>query len=93
MMRIELKHKNMSSLITASDWLKKGLVERFPNVLGPVAPVVGRVRNFYILHILIKLPLNASQSAAKNRLESLLKSFAMVGSFSQVKVAVDVDPQ
>jgi primosomal protein N' (replication factor Y) len=93
MMRIELKHKNMSTLITASEWLKKGLVVRFSHVLGPVAPAVGRVRNYYILHLLIKLPLDASQSAAKKRLSNLLKSFGMVGAFNQVNTSIDVDPQ
>ena len=91
--RIELKHKNMSTLISASEWLKKGLLARFSQVLGPVAPTVGRVRNYYILNILIKLPLEASQSAAKNRLSKLLKSFEMVSAFSQVIAIVDVDPQ
>ena len=93
MMRVELKHKNMSTLITASAWLKKGLVVRFSHVLGPVAPAVGRVRNYYILHLLIKLPLDASQSAAKKRLSDLLKSFGMVGAFNQVYTSIDVDPQ
>jgi primosomal protein N' (replication factor Y) len=93
MMRVELKHKNMSTLITASAWLKKGLVVRFSHVLGPVAPAVGRVRNYYILHLLIKLPLEASQSAAKKRLSNLLKSFGMVGTFNQVNTIIDVDPQ
>ena len=93
LMRVELKHKNMSTLITASAWLKKGLVVRFSHVLGPVAPAVGRVRNYYILHLLIKLPLDASQSAAKKRLSDLLKSFGMVGAFNQVNTSIDVDPQ
>jgi primosomal protein N' (replication factor Y) len=93
MIRIELKHKNMSTLITASEWLKKGLVVRFSHVLGPVAPAVGRVRNYFILHILIKLPMEASQSAAKKRLSDLLKSFGMVGAFNQVNASIDVDPQ
>lgn len=93
MIRIAIKHKNMSTLITASEWLKKGLKSRFANVLGPVAPAVGRVRNYYILHLLIKLPLEASQSTAKKRLSKLLKSFEMVGAFSQVNTSIDVDPQ
>lgn len=91
--RIELRHKNMSSLIDAGTWLKQGLQERFSNVLGPVPPLVGRQRNYYILHLLIKLPLDASQSSAKLRLGILLKSFSQVGAFKQVKVAIDVDPQ
>ena len=91
--RIELRHKNMSSLIDAGNWLKQGLQERFSSVLGPVPPLVARQRNYFILHTLIKLPLDASQSAAKSRLGALLHSFAQVGAFRQVKVAVDVDPQ
>ena len=91
--RIELRHKNMSSLIDAGNWLKHGLQERFSSVLGPVPPLVARQRNYYILHTLIKLPLDASQSAAKSRLSALLHSFAQVGAFKQVKVSVDVDPQ
>lgn len=91
--RVELRCKNMSTLISAGDWLKKGLQERFHHVLGPVAPVVARVRNYYILHTLIKLPLDVSQSAAKQRLDTLLHSFAQIGVFKQVRTAVDVDPQ
>lgn len=91
--RIELRHKNMSSLIDASSWLKQGLQERFSYVLGPAPPLVGRQRNYYILHTLIKLPLEVSSSAAKTRLAALLHSFAQVGAFKQVKVSIDVDPQ
>ena len=91
--RIELRHKNMSSLIDAGNWLKHGLQERFLSVLGPVSPLVARQRNYYILNTLIKLPLNVSQSAAKSRLGALLHSFAQVSAFRQVKVSVDVDPQ
>lgn len=93
MIRIELKHKNMATLLQAGEWLKKGLQERFHQVLGPAPPPVARVRNFYILHTLLKLPLTASQSGAKERLEVLLHSFAQVGAFRQVKVLVDIDPQ
>ena len=91
--RIELRHKNMSSLIDAGSWLKQGLQERFSYVLGPASPLVGRQRNYYILHTLIKLPLDFSTSAAKTRLAALLHSFAQVGVFKQVKVSIDVDPQ
>jgi primosomal protein N' (replication factor Y) len=91
--RIELRHKNMSSLMDASSWLKQGLQERFSYVLGPAPPLVGRQRNYYILHMLIKLPIDASSSAAKTRLGALLHSFAQVGAFKQVKVSIDVDPQ
>jgi len=93
MIRIELKHKNMATLVQAGEWLKKGLQERFRQVLGPAPPPVARVRNFYILHTLVKLPLTASQSGAKVRLDALLHSFSQVGAFRQVKVVVDVDPQ
>lgn len=91
--RIELRHKNMSTLLQAGDWLKQGLLERFAHVLGPVPPPVGRVRNYYILHTLIKLPFTTSQSQAKKRLGALLQSFSQVGVFKQVKVVIDVDPQ
>lgn len=91
--RVELRHRSMSTLISAGTWMKKGLQDRFSHVLGPVAPVVGRVRNQYILHTLIKLPLDASQSASKSRLATLVRSFEQIGAFRQVRVAVDVDPQ
>lgn len=93
MIRIELRHKNMATLLQAGDWLKKGLQERFSFVLGPAPPPVGRIRNYFILYSLIKLPLDASQTSAKERLEKLLESFAQVGVFKQVKVVTDVDPQ
>ncbi len=91
--RVELRHKNMATLIQAGDWIKQGLLQRFAHVLGPVPPPVGRVRNYYILHTLIKLPYTSSPSHAKKRLSTLLHSFAQVGVFKQVKVVMDVDPQ
>jgi primosomal protein N' (replication factor Y) len=93
MLRVELKHKNMTTLINAGEWLKKGLKERFSSVYGPAPPIVGRIRNFYLLQILIKMPMDISHSAAKKRLSFLLISFSNVVAFNQVKVVIDVDPQ
>lgn len=93
MIRVVLRHKNMAILLQAGEWLKLGLQGRFQSVLGPVPPPIPRVRNYYILHTLIKLPMEVSQSSAKEKLELLLHSFAQVGAFRQVKVAIDVDPQ
>ena len=59
---ITLKHKSKEAVDEAADQLGIALKKDLNNfVVGPAAPVVARVRNYYLMELLIKLPLDTKQ--------------------------------
>ena len=91
--KITLKHKEYNKLNDAADWFAKGLKNIFKTgVLGPEFPVVSRVRNQYIKHILLKVPHQYALKQVKDSLLRLEKSFEAVGPFKGVRIVFNVDP-
>lgn len=91
---IKLKHKDADLLNKAADNLAKALRLTFGNrVLGPEFPMVGRIMNYYLKNIMVKVERNVSASAMKGRLLEEVEKFRLQKSFSGVKVLIDVDPQ
>ena len=91
--KITLKHKDYNKLNDASDWFAKGLRNIFKTgILGPEFPVVSRVRNQYIKHILLKVPPQYALKQVKSALFRLEKSFNAVGPFKGVRIVFNVDP-
>ena len=91
--KITLKHKDYNKLNDASDWFAKGLWNIFKTgILGPEFPVVSRVRNQYIKHILLKVPPQYALKQVKSSLLRLEKSFNAVGPFKGVRIVFNVDP-
>jgi len=90
--KVTLKHKNFNKVNRASEWLATSLRNQFKeNVLGPTAPVVARVRNQYIKHILIKLPNSKSLKNAKIILKKVRISFQSIAEFRPVRIIFDAD--
>lgn len=62
LIHISLKHKLKETVDEAANFLASVLQKELANfIVGPAAPVVGRVRNQYIMEMLIKLPLDSRQ--------------------------------
>lgn len=92
MIKITLKDRSFQKMEKASLWLANALkMKLMEQVLGPETPPVGRVRNLFITHILIKIPKEQSLKATKNFITSMLKSFNAIKEFSSVRLTVDVD--
>ena len=92
MIKITLKDRSFQKMDKASLWLANALkMKLMEQVLGPETPPVGRVRNLFITHILIKIPKEQSLKATKNFITSMLKSFNAIKEFSSVRLTVDVD--
>ncbi|MDG1327384.1 MAG: primosomal protein N' [Flavobacteriaceae bacterium] len=92
MIKITLKDRSFQKMDKASLWLANALkMKLMEQVLGPETPPVGRVRNLFITHILIKIPKEQSLKATKNFITSMLKSFNAIKEFSSVPLTVDVD--
>ena len=92
LIRFELKHKNYSALQEAANWFSQALHNQFSHVLGPQSPPVGRIRNQFLMQILLKLPANQSASPAKEQLTRICKRFEQIPAFRSVKLAIDIDP-
>jgi len=94
LIQLRLKHKDQSLLNKAADALAGRLKKAFGNrVLGPEYPVVSRVMNFYLKHILIKFERNSSMISMKSTLIKEMESFYSEKIYSSVRVIIDVDPQ
>ena len=90
---IGLKARDYQKVNQASQWLADVLSQHLTTpVLGPVDPVVARVRNQFIKQILLKYPDNASRKTVKDIVSNALKSFEAVGHFRSVRVSLDIDP-
>jgi primosomal protein N' (replication factor Y) len=59
---ITLKHKMKEVVDEAANKLGEAMQKELRNfIVGPAAPVVGRIRNQYLMELLIKLPLDSKQ--------------------------------
>lgn len=90
--KIVFKDKNLSRVQKASSWFGQALEIKFKeNVLGPEAPPIGRIKNKYIINLLIKIPKNQSLEKTKSYIVNVQRSFNSVKEFSSVRVNIDVD--
>lgn len=90
--KIEFKDKNLSRVQKASTWYGQALELRFKeNVLGPEAPPIGRIRNQFIINILIKIPKSQSLEKTKKYILHVQRSLNAVKAFASVRVNIDVD--
>ena len=92
LIRFELKHKNFATLQQSADWFTQALRNQFSIVLGPQSPPIGRIRNQFLMQVLLKLPANQSATPAKEQLNRIIKRFEQIPNFRSVKLLVDVDP-
>ena len=91
--RITLKHAVKEVVFDAADVLANSLEKDFANLVGPAAPVVNRIRNMYLMEILIKLQKDAAHLQRQKKVIlnhiDLLKSQKK---FRSVVTIPDVDP-
>jgi primosomal protein N' (replication factor Y) (superfamily II helicase) len=91
---LKVKHKDATLLDTAAAHLANALRTTFGNrVLGPEYPMVGRIMNYYLKHIMVKVERNVSAASMKEKLLEEVNKFRGNKKFGGVKVLIDVDPQ
>ena len=93
--RITFKQRDYSKLNEAADWYATALRNYFRKdteviLLGPEFPVVSRVRNEYIKHLIIKTP-SEKLYFIKGYIKKILKSFHSIGSYRSVRVIINID--
>ncbi|HFS67832.1 MAG TPA: primosomal protein N' [Flavobacteriia bacterium] len=90
--KIILKHRDYNKVNKASEWLGISLRNQFKEmVLGPTSPSVARIRNQYIKHLLIKLPVDKNLQRRKEILHKIKISFHSIAEFRPVHFVFDVD--
>jgi primosomal protein N' (replication factor Y) (superfamily II helicase) len=94
LVQLKLKHKDPDLLNKAADELAKSLRSVFgKRILGPEFPMVSRIMNYFIKHIMFKIERGVSSSAMKAKLVEVIEKFQQEAAFRPVKVIIDVDPQ
>lgn len=90
--KLTLKAKDYNKLNDGALWLVKALTNTFQDkVLGPEAPLVGRIKREYLKNILIKVPTGQSLSKTKNSIKRIQQSFDAIGRFKGIRVIYNVD--
>jgi primosomal protein N' (replication factor Y) len=93
LINIIIRHKdagvNNHAAALIADQLKKLLGSR---VLGPNNPPVGRIQNWYIKHILLKIENAASPDAVKEIIRNVVNGVHSDSRFKSLQVNYDVDP-
>ncbi len=93
LIRITLKHKLKEVVEEAADILGNLLKKDFQHLVGPAAPVINRVRNMYLMEILIKLQQDAaSLQAQKKVIQNQIDLLKAEKKFRSVITVPDVDP-
>jgi primosomal protein N' (replication factor Y) len=93
LIRLNIRHKEMSKLNIVSENLAINLKKLFgTRVLGPEAPLPGKVQLWYIKTILIKIEKDKPINKAKILISETIEHTRELKGFSNVRIAIDVDP-
>ena len=94
LVRLTLRDRDAVRLREGAVWLAGALRERFGRrVFGPVSPPVDRVREVFIVHIMLKIESGRPMSRARELLRGCLDRMAGEERLRQINVSVDVDVQ
>jgi primosomal protein N' (replication factor Y) len=93
LIRITLKHAIKEKVFEAADILANSLQKDFAHLVGPAAPIINRVRNMYLMEILLKLPQDAAHlKVQKKVINNHIDLMKAEKKFRSVAVVSDVDP-
>jgi primosomal protein N' (replication factor Y) len=93
LIKISLRHRDKVTLNKASLLIVKKLKGQFGSrVLGPEAPIIGRIHNWHIRQIIIKLEKNKEIPQRKLLIYSICNAVRSQQGFSALQIIYDVDP-
>ena len=92
MVKITLKHTEEETVMAAAQQLQGMLREVFAgNVMGPAAPLVSRIQNYYLQDFWIKMSRDNTLTTKKQQLREVIRQFKQHPQFKQVRCVVNVD--
>jgi primosomal protein N' (replication factor Y) len=91
---LTFRHREKETAAAASRNFARALQQEFGDrVVGPAEPVVGRIRNFYLMELLLKLPKDGARiQLAKQMIRQQTMILNTHPSFKSVQVIPDIDP-
>jgi len=93
MIQIVLRHRDAGTVNIASRQLASSMRSVFgKRVLGPNDPLVSRIQNLFIKHILLKIENDVSPEQAKQILRQLSNQLQAEPKFKSLWINLDVDP-
>ncbi|MBN1250733.1 MAG: primosomal protein N' [Bacteroidales bacterium] len=94
LINITIKHKTIEIVDYVSNFFADELKKIFKtNVLGPEYPIIGRIQNYYLKNILIKIDKKENQNKAKKIIKHIANHIKLIDKFKSVQIVYDVDPQ
>lgn len=92
LVKVTLKHPDEKVVTAAAQALATPLREAFHGcVLGPEAPLVSRIQNYYLEDFWIKLPKDNKLEQRKKQLLEITESFKQNTAFKSVRIVINVD--
>lgn len=95
LIKMQLRHKNEFTLAKAGKLFAERLVALIghPYVLGPSVPGISKIREYYIVEIMLKLGRNSQVlSQAKKLIFQTQQEMKQMQEFSAIRIGIDVDP-
>jgi primosomal protein N' (replication factor Y) len=93
LIRITLRHREAAKLAHTATTLGKALRDKFGSrILGPVTPLVDRIRGEMIVEIMVKIEIQASFSRARNIIAEQIYTLRQKSEHRTVTIICDVDP-
>ena len=90
---LTLRHRDKPKVSQAAAYLADQMKHSFgERVLGPEAPVIERVRTYYLQQIVLKLEKGLPLKKSKSVLRDLLNDFQANDQFKSIRLGIDVDP-
>lgn len=93
LIQLSVKHKDIKTTIEAADKIAAYLHAKYQGwIVGPNAPIIQKINNYYLRDILIKVPRNYKElNRVKKDIQEAINALYQFQSFKQIKVTIDVD--
>lgn len=93
LIKLTIKHKDIKATIEASSKIADYLQTKYSGwIIGPNAPIIQKINNYYLRDILIKIPRNYKElNSIKINIQQAINGLYQFQSFKQIRVVVDVD--
>ncbi|MFN8266431.1 MAG: primosomal protein N' [Chitinophagales bacterium] len=93
LIRLTLKHKEIKTTIEAANKLSEYLHTKYGEwVIGPNAPIIQKINNYYLREILLKIPKEHKElNNVKYTIQQAINGLYQFQSFKQLRVVIDVD--
>ena len=93
LIKIKFRSRNRNIVYDGSNWFANTLKNNMAcKILGPEYPIISKIKNEFLMNLLIKIKPDDNLSSTKKIISKVLKKFNTYTEFRLIKTDVDVDP-